>query len=168
MSVRNACAADAELLVRLHHAAVHEAARHDYPQDVLDAWSPPPDERRFAWMRGQIAAGKNRVLVAAAPDGSVTGFCMFSTTDGWIQAVYVTPARSGSGIGRRLLRMAEQEIAARDGCSARLNASQNALRFYLREGYVVVRATTQALADGTRMDCLEMHKDLSRAGARLP
>jgi hypothetical protein len=49
-----------------------------------------------------------------------------------------------------------------------LNASKNALPFYLREGYTVTAAATQALADGMRMDCCEMVKDLSRAGPPPP
>lgn len=162
--VRDARVEDAEALVRLHFDAVHESAARDYPAEVLDAWSPPSDERRFEWMRGQIEAGQNRVLVAETPDGPVSGFCIFCIPDGFIRAIYVAPAASGRGIGRRLLESAEREISAAGVSLARLNASKNALAFYCSAGYTAVRAATQELADGTRMDCIEMVKDLSRAG----
>ena len=166
--VRAARVEDAEALVRLHFDAVHEGAANAYPAEVLDAWSPPPDERRFAWMRGQIAAGQNRVLVAEAPDGSVSGFCIFGIPEGLIRAIYVVPAAAGRGIGRRLLQSAEREIAAGGASRARLNASKNALSFYRSAGYLAVCAATQELADGTRMDCIEMVKDVSRPESPRP
>jgi len=161
MLIRDACLADAERVVMLHHAAVHAGAQREYSRKVLDAWSPPPDERRFAWMRGQIAAGKNRVLVAELPDGSVAGFCIFGAPDGFVHAVYVAPDSAGGGIGRQLLLAAEREISAASVSEARLNASLNAVAFYRAAGYAVVRPAQQVLGDGAQMDCMEMLKELS-------
>lgn len=161
MRIRRALAEDAKQLVALHYDAIHEGAQDEYAPNVLDSWSPRPDERRVSWMRERINAAGNEVLVAEAQSGSVIGFCMFAAEDGFVHAVYVAPAAFGRGIGRDLLRRAEDAIARTGVSQAKLNASKNALEFYLSAGYAVARPTTQSLSDGTRMDCYEMHKDLS-------
>ena len=163
VQIRNAQTNDAEQLVRLHYDAVHVNAKGDYPVEILNSWSPEPGEQRFSWMRMQIGSGKNSVLVAEASDGTVGGFCIFSRTDGVIHALYVSPNKSRNGIGRQLLRNAEALMEERGISQVKLKASKNALGFYISEKYVVFRSTTQELADGTKMDCFEMLKDLSLA-----
>lgn len=159
-TVRRARVEDAEALVQLHYDAVHVGARSDYAPQVLDSWSPPPDERRYAWMRSQIEASRHHVLLAEATNAAVIGFCMYAPAEGLIQAVYVASGWARMGVGRALMRLAEEGIAERGTAQARLNASRNALQFYLAEGYEVVAATTQPLADGTWMECHEMRKNL--------
>ncbi len=115
------------------------------------------------WMRSQIEGECDQVLVAELGNGSTSGFCMFSAREGFIYAVYVDPRASRRGIGRRLLRCAEGSIAKEGVSGAKLNASRNALQFYLSEGYQVVERTTQDLPDGSQMQCYEMQKDLHAA-----
>lgn len=163
VSIRRARPDDAERIVRLHYDAVHENASKDYPPAVLDSWSPHPDENRFSWMRSQILEGHNSVLVAELPGGAIGGFCVFSPSEGFIYAVYVAPQRARSGIGRRLLRFAEASLTKQEVGQARLKASKNAVGFYTTEGYTLIEPTTQDLADGSEMECLEMRKDLDAA-----
>jgi putative acetyltransferase len=163
-NVRRARVEDAEALVDLHYEAVHAGAKDDYATEVLDSWSPPPDEHRYAWMRSQIGASRHDILVAEANNALVIGFCMYAPAEGFIRAVYVASGWARMGVGRVLLRRAEAGIAERGTAQARLNASRNALQFYLAEGYEVIAATTQALADGSRMECDEMRKNLPVTG----
>ena len=163
LGIRAALLQDAEDLVRLHYDAVHKGAKDDYAPEVLASWSPQPSEHRYAWMRTQIESGHNRVLVAEKKAGVVEGFCMFSPSEGIVFAVYVAPQSARRGIGRCLLRSAESSIAEQGIFQSRLNASQNALGFYLSEGYEVVERATQDLSDGSRMECYEMRKHLSVA-----
>ncbi len=161
LDIRSARAEDAEQLVRLHYDAVHFGAKDDYAPSVLDSWSPMPDADRYSWMRREIDGGHNIVLVMETAEGTLVGFCIFSPVKGFIHAVYVAPDRFGRGVGRSLLRSAEGSIREAGTGEARLNASRNALGFYRSEGYVLVRSTTQSLADGSQMDCYAMCKVLS-------
>ena len=62
---------------------------------------------------------------------------------GWVEvdrnciaALYVSPSRARTGVGSRLLAHAESSIQS-SGCTAvYLDASQNALDYYLRRGYL--------------------------------
>ena len=159
--VRHAATEDAERLVWLHYDAVHAMAREDYPQGILDSWSPRPDERRYAWMRTQIESDNSQILVAESVDGATGGFCMFSPSEGFVHAIYVAPGLARKGIGRELLSRAESVIAENGVAQAKLNASKNALPFYESEGYEVIERSTQGLADGSEMECFKMHKVLS-------
>ncbi len=158
--IRRARAEDAEDLVQLHYDAVHSGAKDDYLPSVLDSWSPKPDQDRYSWMRQQIDRGNNHVLAMEAANGALVGFCIFSTSKGFIQAIYVAPDRFGEGLGRRLLRSAEGSIREAGTREVRLNASSNALGFYRSEGYILLGSTTQSLADGSEMDCHAMCKTL--------
>jgi len=72
---------------------------------------------------------------------------------GWVEiesdrvaGLYVAPLFSSKGVGSRLLLLAEEAIAKAGYASARLEASRNALDFYLRRGYV---RAGDILADGS-------------------
>jgi GNAT superfamily N-acetyltransferase len=61
---------------------------------------------------------------------------------GWVEvdrdrvaALYVSPSGSRRGVGSALLARAETSIRSSGHATARLEASQNALTFYLRRGY---------------------------------
>lgn len=62
---------------------------------------------------------------------------------GWVEVdhdhiagLYVAPACSGRGVGSALLARAETAIQGSGYAIAHLEASQNALAFYLRRGYL--------------------------------
>jgi GNAT superfamily N-acetyltransferase len=62
---------------------------------------------------------------------------------GWVEvdrdrvaALYVSPSRSGRGVGSALLARAETSIRSLGYTTARLESSPNALDFYLHKGYV--------------------------------
>lgn len=62
---------------------------------------------------------------------------------GWVEvnghrlaALYVAPVAAGQGVGSGLLEVAETSIAQSGFTVAHLEASPNALSFYLRRGYV--------------------------------
>ena len=72
---------------------------------------------------------------------------------GWVEvdqdrvaALYVSPLSSRQGVGSKLLSLAEEAIRSAGHAAARLEASPNALGFYLRRGYV--RAGSQ-MSDGS-------------------
>jgi GNAT superfamily N-acetyltransferase len=80
---------------------------------------------------------------------------------GWVEvdrdriaALYVSPSCAQRGIGSALLTVAETFIRSSDYTVVRLEASQNALSFYLHRGY---RHSGPPNADGAYL----LHKDLA-------
>ena len=64
------------------------------------------------------------------------------TENEWIDDLWILKSERRAGIGGRLLRIAEQEIAARGNIQARLRLvaeNTNALNFYSKNGWQHVR-----------------------------
>jgi len=54
LHVRIAVTADAEAIVRTHHEAVWNTARHHYQPDVLDAWAVTLTDDSYEQVRGSV------------------------------------------------------------------------------------------------------------------
>jgi GNAT superfamily N-acetyltransferase len=101
--VRAAVAADVPALLRL----VHELA--EYERALHEVAATPAQLREALFPQGREPAAFAHV---AEVDGEVAGcaiwFLSFSTWTGthgiWLEDLYVTPARRGSGLGQELLR----------------------------------------------------------------
>lgn len=73
VQVRAAIPVDAEAIIQVHYAAVHETASAFYPPEIIEAWSRKPDEARYQWMREMITKVDVIVIVAEAEAG-ILGF----------------------------------------------------------------------------------------------
>src|SRR5690606_7410382 len=125
-----------------------------YPQNVLAAWSPPPDEERRRWLADLIAQDGVLCTIAAVPDQQLVGFCIAVPQQSLLRAIYVHPAFAGREIGRGLLQRAEAQCRDHGVQSLWLNASYNAEAFYVRCGYVATGPTTYALSEETSMGAI--------------
>lgn len=157
--IRLAGPQDAEQLVQIHYRAVHQISNEYYSQAALEAWSPLPNQARYDWMNGVIASDSKVVLVAEV-QGQKVGFSICGPQDGFIDALYVDPQCAGQGIGQALLEYTEQYLSQAGATEANLKASDNSVLFYETRGYHVVKPSSQVLADGSEMTCVEMSKRL--------
>jgi len=157
VQIRTARPEDAETIIHLHYAAVHETAIAFYPTEIIEAWSRKPDEARFQWMRQMIASGEEVVLVAEAPSG-ILGFGVLIPKLHELRALYVHPEAGRQGIGKQILQAVEAQAAARGISCLQLLASLNAETFYQRNGYKVLSRGTFRLSPEHEMDCVKMEK----------
>jgi ribosomal protein S18 acetylase RimI-like enzyme len=105
--------------------------------EIIDALEQEPLER---WWAELIAAGG---VVVARAAGETVGMTRFGAdaddvTRGQVFSLYVDPRAAGAGVGRALLRRAEQELAAHGFRAATLwvfAANERALRFYRANGW---------------------------------
>jgi putative acetyltransferase len=159
LHVRIAVTTDAEAIVRTHHEAVWNTARHHYPPDVLDAWAVEPTDDSYEQVREEIADTGMVVLVAES-NSRIAGFGMIVPADAELRAVYVDPTFGRQGVGTSILHRLEQ--TARERGVARLNvaSSINAEAFYGKHGYAVVERATHRFRSGHEMACVRMTKRL--------
>jgi putative acetyltransferase len=159
MRIRVATPEDAEPMIHAHYAAVHETAAGPYPPEIIEAWSRSPDEARYQWMRNIITQATDTIMVAEDEFG-ILGFGIVNTSLSELRALYVYPTAGRKGIGGEIL-LALEACAAEQGVSClHLNASINAERFYLRNGYKALSRGTQRLSSEHEMDCINMEKQL--------
>jgi putative acetyltransferase len=155
--IRSASPTDAAAIIRTHFAAVHETASEFYPAEVLNGWSPEPDEARFEQIRQAIAKGDELFVVAADASG-VVGFGSIVPSLQELRAVYVHPRIARRGVGASILQELER-LAVEDDCvQLQMDASVNAEAFYSRCGYEVVSRGVHRLASGHEMACTKMKK----------
>ena len=159
VAVRRASAPDSERLVQLHYDAVQGVSSEFYAPSLLDSWSPLPNSDRYQWMQNVVESGSRDVFVAELQD-VMCGFGICVPSERSIYALYTAPDFVGRGIGRKLLAHTESHFTQEGVSRSSLNSSLNAVQFYKSTGYKVIRASTQALADGSEMRCYEMQKVL--------
>jgi len=146
MSIRQASAAEIDLLAAIHEQAACAAYGHAFPPGA-----PFPRAAARTDILGQVTRAGSRVLVAAV-DGTDAGFTVVGRSTnqaaggatGEIHLLHVRPAFWGSGVGRRLLAAASDALVA-DGHAAAtlwvLVSNGRARRFYEREGWLADGAT---------------------------
>jgi GNAT superfamily N-acetyltransferase len=153
MEVRAAVPGDAEAIAAVHVAAWQEAYAHVFEPGALAALDPAPRTRH--WREG-IRSGWT---VLVADDGS--GFVSVGPARdadepelGELYAIYVTPERWGTGVGRALMAAALE--ALRDGDFSEavlwvLEDNPRARRFYERAGWALDGAAKEEEFLGTRV-----------------
>jgi putative acetyltransferase len=157
VEIRPATTADAEAIIDLHFAAVHQTAAAFYPTEILDIWSRLPDEARYQRIRDAIAKGEELFLVAE--DGSgVVGFGSIVPSAQELRAVYVHPKVGRTGIGSRILTSLERLAIDRGVSHLQMDASINAESFYRHAGYESVERGVHRLGNGHEMACVKMKK----------
>ncbi len=106
--------------------------------------------------------GKGDKFFIALVDNSPAGFVRISEREGayWIEEIFVRPEFRGRGIGKELVKAAEQYIGARDNAAYIMVLPQdlNAIKFWLHMGYrllntieLVKYLRDSPKAEGTRM-----------------
>ena len=157
--IRPAVEADATGLSRVHFAAVRRTAAPFYPTDVIERWSPAPDERRREQFRSAIV-GNDELFLVAERGGEVVGFGSIVPSSEELRAVYVHPDVGRSGVGGAILRGLEELAMARGLWRLQMDASLNAEAFYSRQGYEVIERGIHRMGAGVGMACVKMRKSL--------
>jgi putative acetyltransferase len=156
--VRAAVPADAASIVNVHFRAVHETARPFYSEQIVQRWSPPPNEARVA--RAMKGIVDEQEMLVAEIDEIICGFGSIVPNAEELRAVYVDPAFGRRGVGSAILQCLE-ELAVRRGVRRlSLDSSLNAEVFYAKHGYAVLERGTHRLSSGIEMACVKMTKQI--------
>ncbi|WP_395665321.1 GNAT family N-acetyltransferase [Methylocella sp.] len=108
----------------------------------VESWAEAMPEIDFparrAWFLDHLARleADGALTLCAARDGALLGFVTVDPAGGFIDQIAVAPRAKGTGAGRALIAAAR----ARARSALRLDVNRDnprALRFYLREGFVV-------------------------------
>jgi putative acetyltransferase len=127
LHIRRAEAADEQALAHIRRSAILTLAIPAMPAQQAEQWAAGAPADRIA------RAIREHDLWVAVEESAI----------GWVEVdqdhiagLYVAPSCSGRGVGSALLAHAESAIRSSGYTTVRLGASQNALAFYLRRGYL--------------------------------
>jgi GNAT superfamily N-acetyltransferase len=144
MRIREAGLADARSIADIHVRAWRDAYRGRLPDAYLDALSVEDRLAQHEWtLRNPRETWRTWVVVE---DGSVGGFAVTGPAEdadadertGEVYAIYLEPARVGSGLGRALFAHAVDDLRERGYRTATLwvlESNERARRFYEVAGW---------------------------------
>lgn len=165
VTVREATAADAAAVCRVHEASIRGLGPEGYDERQVEAWVGDRSPADYDHL-GDAGARYDTVAVVDTEgetdgegtrpsSGRVVGFGTLvpdrrdyldddAGVDpaGAVEAVYVHPDHAGAGVGSVLLSDLEREARDRGLASLGMHASLNAVGFYERHGYERVREVT--------------------------
>lgn len=142
--VRHARLEDATSIARIHVETSRAAYRGLVPDEVLDTLSV---KRREELWRHTLATDAPRLVFVAQDDHALAGFCAAlapargteaSERIAEIGAIYVSPRRWRTGVGRALIKAALAELRAEGWLSVQLwvlAGNEAAKQFYERLGF---------------------------------
>jgi putative acetyltransferase len=121
---------DTALLAEIFRASISELTAEDYSEAQQAAWmASAGDEEAF----GRRLAGE--LTLVATLDGDAVGFAALKGND-TVDMLYVHPAAAGQGIGAQLIDALEKLAALRGATRLKADASDSALGFFERRGFV--------------------------------
>jgi putative acetyltransferase len=149
---------DVPVLAAIFVAAVEELTGDDYGEAQQQAWaSAADDEEAF----GKRLAGQ--LTLVATLQNSPVGFASLRGAD-HIDLLYVHPSAAGQGVASMLCDALEKLAGARGAKSLSVDASDNALEFFSKRGYVATRRNTVTV-NGEWLANTTMQKTLAAAPA---
>jgi len=125
--------ADAPLLAAIFVAAIQELTGDDYNEAQQGAWATAAeDEAAF----GKKLAGE--LTLIATLQNSPVGFASLKG-NAHIDMLYVHPSVIGQGVGAMLIDALERLAGARGAKALSVDASDNAVEFFKKRGYVATQ-----------------------------
>lgn len=158
IKVRSCLPSDAENVLKVHGAAIHETASSCYPKEIIQDWASPITPSKIKAFADNTVVGEETRIVAEI-NGRIVGFGAIVVSNNELRAVYVSPSFGRSGVGTIILQELER-LAREQGLSElHLNASLNAEPFYQVNGYINEGFEEHTLRSGRKMPSIRMRKN---------
>jgi putative acetyltransferase len=158
-ALRPFLAEDTPVLAAIFAAAIEELTGDDYNEAQQAAWaSAADDEEKF----GKRLASE--LTLIATLQNSPVGFASLKGTD-HIDMLYVHPSVVGQGVGSMLCDALEKLAGGRGAKALSVDASDNALEFFAKRGYVAKQRNTVTI-NGEWLANTTMQKTLAADAAR--
>jgi putative acetyltransferase len=156
-ALRPFLAADAPMLAAIFTASVQELTGDDYSEAQQEAWAAvAEDEQSF----GKKLSGE--LTLIATMQNAPVGFAALKGID-HIDMLYVHPSVAGQGVGAMLCDALEKLAGARGAKNLSVDASDNALDFFKKRGYVAQQRNSVTV-NGEWLANTTMRKTLANGG----
>ena len=157
-ALRPFLAEDVPVLAAIFAASIEELTGDDYSEAQQQAWtSAADDEAQF----GKRLAGE--LTLVATMQNSPVGFASLKGAD-HIDMLFVHPGAVGQGVASMLCEALEKLAGGRGAKSLTVDASDNALDFFLKRGYVGKQRNTVTM-NGEWLANTTMQKTLGDGAA---
>jgi putative acetyltransferase len=157
-ALRPFLATDTPVLAAIFAASIEKLTGDDYSEAQQEAWaSAVDDEEKF----GKRLASE--LTLVATLQNSPVGFAALKGPD-HIDMLYVHPGAVGQGVAAMLCDALEKLAGARGAKNLTVDASDNAMEFFLKRGYVAMQRNTVTV-NGEWLANTTMQKTLGDSAA---
>ena len=157
-ALRPFLAADAPMLAAIFTASVQELTGDDYSEAQQEAWAAVAEDGESF---GKKLSGE--LTLIATMQNAPVGFAALKGID-HIEMLYVHPSVAGQGVGAMLCDALEKLAGARGAKNLSVDASDNALDFFKRRGYVAQQRNSVTV-NGEWLANTTMRKTLANGGS---
>ena len=133
ITIRKMRSEDAKVIAELHKKVVREINSEFYSQGAIKEWTKDISEEN---VKHQF---QNSDWIAAESNNKLVGFGQYSVVDGEIYQINVSPDFLNQNIGRKLYDYMENDFMSRRVEKISLNSTLNAIGFYQKLGFKIVR-----------------------------
>ena len=155
-ALRPYLASDTPMLATIFVAAIQELTGDDYSEAQQEAWAAVADDEEFG---RRLAA--DLTLIATLQDSPV-GFASLRGKD-HIRMLYVHPSLAVQGVASMLVDALEKLAGSRGAKSLSVDASDTALDFFKKRGYVA-KQRNSVTVNGEWLANTTMQKVLANGG----
>lgn len=141
LAMRPFLPADTPVLAEIFRQSIAELAADDYSEAQQEAWAARADD--------EAAFGKKlsgQLTLIATLEGSPVGFASLAGQD-MIDMLYVHPAVAGQGVATMLVDALEKLAGSRGAARLKVDASDSALDFFHKRGYVAQQRNSVTVGD---------------------
>ena len=139
----------------LRTRAIRTLCHQHYTPQEIEAWASAP------MPRGLRTAVRSRSFLAAHLGSRLAGFGFLTREKDELEALFVEPELGRRGLARCLLGELEAEARKAGIAQIEVCASLNAVGFYLRAGYRVLKCVPFRHPAGFELDCVRMAHPLA-------
>ncbi|MCC5624530.1 GNAT family N-acetyltransferase [Nostoc sp. CHAB 5715] len=107
IKVRSCLSSDAESVLKVHRAAIHQTASSCYPKEIIQDWASPITPSKIKAFADNTVVGEETRIVAEI-NGRIVGFGAIVVSNNELRAVYVSPSFGRSGVGTAILQELER------------------------------------------------------------
>jgi putative acetyltransferase len=151
--------ADTRVLAEIFRESIAGLAGDDYSEAQQEAWAArADDEAAFGRKLG------SQLTLVATLEGSPVGFASLAGQD-TIDMLYVHPAVAGQGVAAMLVDALEKLAGSRGATRLRVDASDSALGFFRKRGYVAQQRNSVTVGDEWLANTT-MHKQLAKGSVQ--
>jgi putative acetyltransferase len=159
LAMRPFLPADTPVLAEIFRQSIAELAADDYSEAQQEAWAARADDEAAF---GKKLAGQ--LTLVATLDGSPVGFASLAGKD-MIDMLYVHPAVAGQGVATMLVDAVEKLASSRGTARLKVDASDSALDFFQKRGYVAQQRNSVTVGDEWLANTT-MHKQLAKGSVQ--
>jgi putative acetyltransferase len=160
-ALRPFLAEDTPVLAAIFAASIEELTGDDYSEAQQQAWASAADDE--ATFGKRLAS---QLTLVATLQKSPVGFASLKGPD-HIDLLYVHPSAVGQGVAALLCEALEKIAGSRGAKSLSVDASDNALEFFSKRGYVAMQRNTVTV-NGEWLANTTMQKTLGGAPSGVP